>query len=275
MKTRLAWLRIAIVQGFVCLLCQVAWAAGENSTPAAPPPAQTASGPAINYQGAYGATVSGGVLLMSLQQSGTRIVGRLNGLKSAFEMTGDLQADGRLLGIARSATGMFYFAGQKNGPQIQMMFAEPAADGNIKMETARYITFAPGSPTAASSWQAPARQNPAAAQALAQAAPSAMVSTRQCSQSNSACMTACSKVGGGIAGMNQCIARRCTPDYQKCMGGRSANVTAGDRAWANQLSSQSAQIHQQQMQTYQQQIDSTAQFSRQQEERLNRERFGN
>lgn len=275
MKIRLAWLRIAILPCVVGLLCQTAWAAGDNGALLAAPSSQTSSALAINYQGGYGAAVSGGTLLLSLQQSGTRIVGRLNGLKGVFELTGDLQPDGRLLGIGRSATAMFYFGGQKDGQQIQMMFAEPAADGKLNMETARYITFSPGSLPAPSSWQAPARQSPAVPQPLSQAVPSAMASTKQCSQSSSACMTACSQVGGGITGMNQCIAKRCTPEYQKCMGGRTATATAGDRAWANRLSGQSAQIHQQQMQTYQQQIDSTAQFSRQQEERLNKERFGN
>jgi hypothetical protein len=108
----------------------------------------------------------------------------------------------------------------------------------------------------------------------AQPAP-ALPDTRQCSQAHSACITACSNIKGGITGMNQCIDARCKPEYQKCMGGRKPNVTAADRDWANQLSRTSGQIHQQQMQLYQQQIDSTAQFSRQQEERLNRERFGN
>ena len=275
------WLRAIILPSLILLSCQPVLAAeekiiaGENEDkPAVKSSSSQAATTAVNFQGTYSAVVTGGTIGLHLEQAGEKVTGRLKGINAVYEMTGSLRQDGRVVGIANSAKGKLYFSGQKEGRQIKLLFAEPAANGTIDQDKTRLILFTPGSLSAST-----VRQKALQAQLIQQpanpAAQAGLVGTKQCGQEHSACMTACSRVGGGITGMNQCIATRCQPSYQKCMAGRQPNVTAADREWANQLSNSSAQIHQQRMQSYQQQIDSTHNFSRQQEERLNRERFGN
>lgn len=275
------WLRAIILPSLILLSCQPVLAAEEKSIagqsdgrPSVKPSSSLAATTAVNFQGTYSAVVTGGTIGLDLEQAGKKVTGRLNGINAVYEMTGNLRQDGRVVGIANSAKGKLYFSGQKEGRQIKLLFAELAADGNINQDKTRLILFTPGS-LSASTAQQQTFQPKAVHQPANSAVPTGLVSTKQCDQEHSACMTACSRVGGGIAGMNQCIATRCQPSYQKCMAGRQPNVTATDREWANQLSNSSAQIHQKRMQSYQQQIDSTNDFSRQQEERLNRERFGN
>ena len=261
-----SWLRTAAGLGLLCLFGQAA-------------PAQTTAGVAqavavANYQGSYSAAVVGGALGLYLEQSGGKVSGRLDGITDSYALLGAVQPDGSVVGTASSAKGKLLFGGQKAGQQIKLLLAEPNADGSFNKEKTRLIVFSPGGVALKPVRQLPP-QAPAVQSAVVPGAQAGLVSTRQCSDADSSCMAACSRVGGGISGMNQCIDSRCKPAYQKCMAGRKPNVTAADRDWANQLSGQSAQIHQQQMQTYQQQIDSTNAFSRQQEERLNKERFGN
>lgn len=281
MTALLPWLRAVILPGLIFLSCQPVLAAEEKGIagesegrPSVKPSSSQAATTAVNFQGTYSAIVTGGTIGLHLEQAGEKVTGRLNGVNMVYEMTGNLRQDGRVVGVANSAKGQLYFSGQKEGRQIKLLFAERAADGTIDQDKTRPILFTPGSLSAST-----VRQKAFQAQLIQQAANPAtqagLVGTKQCGQEHSACLGACSKVGGGIAGMNQCIAKHCQPSYQKCMAGRQPNVTPADREWANQLSNSSTQIHQQRMQSYQQQIDSTNNFSRQQEERLNRERFGN
>lgn len=277
----LTWLRAMMLPCLIFLVCEPALAADKNSS-ASEPEGRVAVTPAssqairnvVDFRGTYSALVTGGTIGLQLEQAGEKVIGRLNGIQAAYEITGHVQQDGRIVGIAHSAKGRLYLNGQKEGLQIRLLLAEPAADGSIRQNQTRVIVFTPDR-LSASLAPEPGRQTRGPQPASPAAVQAGLVGTKQCGQQHSACLSACSHVGGGLAGMNQCIANRCQPSYLKCMAGRPPNVTAADREWARQLSNSSAQIHQQTMQTYQQQIDSTHEFSRQQEERLNRERFGN
>lgn len=256
----LSWLRTAALLGWLGLFGQAVSAQAVTA--------------GANYQGSYSAVVAGGSLGLYLEQSGAKVSGRLDGITDSYALLGALQPDGSVVGSASSAKGKLLFGGQKAGQQIKLLLAEPNADGSFNKDKTRLLVFSPGGFAVKPAQQA-AAQAQAAPPAAGPGAQPGLASTRQCSQADTSCLAACSRVGGGFSGMNQCIESRCKPAYQKCMAGRKPNVTAADRDWANQLSNQSGQIHQQQMQTYQQQIDSTNAFSRQQEERLNKERFGN
>ncbi len=109
-------------------------AAGDRARPAAPRP----------YSGLFSASVQGGTLALSLDQREAKVAGRLDGLGgTVFQLQGDVQPDGRVLGVARGQSGGLFFVGRRQGDQLQMVFAEPDANMRPNMATARHILFVP------------------------------------------------------------------------------------------------------------------------------------
>jgi hypothetical protein len=107
-------------------------AAGDRAAPEALRP----------YSGSFSASVQGGTLALVLEQREAKVAGRLDGLGgTVFQLQGDVQPDGRVLGVARGQSGGLFFFGQRQGDQLQMVFAEPDANLRPNMATARHIPF--------------------------------------------------------------------------------------------------------------------------------------
>lgn len=103
---------------------------------------EAGAGVSSPYSGNFTASVQGGTLALVLEQREAKVAGRLDGLGgSVFQLQGDVQPDGKVLGVARGQHGGLFFYGQRQGNQLQMVFAEPDASMRPNMATARQVLF--------------------------------------------------------------------------------------------------------------------------------------
>jgi hypothetical protein len=95
------------------------------------------------YAGNYTAAVTGGRVLLELQQTDAQdVTGRMQGLGGmTFQIRGAVAPGGRIEGIAHSGQGKLLFTGQLTPAGLQMVFAEPDAAGRVNLATARQLQF--------------------------------------------------------------------------------------------------------------------------------------
>jgi hypothetical protein len=173
----------------------------------------------IVYAGQYVANASGGQMTMSLAQQGNQIAGQLNGLKGyVYKISGEVNPDGTIVGVARVGQGGLYFAGVMTQAGLQMMFAEPDANGRPNQQTAKTVIFTAG---AAVQQNPGLPQNPNRPQTMTPQKPkmnqqSNLPTLDQCNQAHSDCMKRCK-------GEWACIHKHCDPINEKCTAIKKAS----------------------------------------------------
>ena len=100
------------------------------------------SAAAQNYTGTYTTTnAQGGIVTLTLRHDGPKQVkGTLSGNNNTFQVGGEVTPDG-LMGAVTGQQGNLYLMAQFEGADLIVFLAEPGANGQPDLQSARRLVF--------------------------------------------------------------------------------------------------------------------------------------